>query len=115
MVPLTALSAAQDAPLVMHATAPTTDLAIFTSKPALGTGMLQIALPAGKGPFVKAKTSGKAAEGRDFLSAGRRVTDEQLKAVQRPVASVKLGASPYNLFVFSMPQVRQLRRLDGAL
>ena len=92
----------QSAPLVIHATAPSTDLAIFTSKPALHTGMLKIALPAGQGPFVKAATPGKAAEGKDFFPTGRRVKDEQLKAVQRPIASVQLGT--YNLYVFSVPQ-----------
>ena len=105
LVPLTGASAMQNAPLVIQGAAPTTDLAIFTSKPGLHAGMLQIALPAqGKGPFVKAATSGKAAAGKDFFPSGRRVRDEQLTAVQKPTASIRLGDGPYHLYVFQVPQ-----------
>ena len=105
LVPLTAASAMQSAPLVIQGAVPSTDLAIFTSKPALHTGMLQIALPAtGEGPFVKTATPGKAAEGKDFFPTGRRVKDEQLTAVQKPTASIQLGEGPYHLYVFNVPQ-----------
>lgn len=45
------MPSAQGAPLVIGASEPTADLAIFTSKPTLGTGM-QVALPARQGPFA---------------------------------------------------------------